>query len=294
MTFLHVRKNYDKKCRRRKEHLQQGGRIVSWDARVGNSKWDSMVGRGQQYKIKNTFNSKNKKRNYFPDRCLTYEQENKKTQIFLQNQVIYFGHLDNQLSGGLLHCCCCLCTSYLLYVIYTAGKAVCSLSFIVSRKTHHPLVSHHNMNWFPVFVHWSWTQQSVRKICLSALDSWGSELFFRTTGWLVFCLCKSSSELIVHWEIYYSPPSAVDLLIVYLHLTRHVILVHFLLLVMFVNHILKPHKTNLSLLFLPVLGPVRVATNEDQHINPGDVAVAGNHDDSTGFAGVGGCGLARG
>lgn len=43
-----------------------------------------------------------------------------------------------------------------------------------------------------------------------------------------------------------------------------------------------------------MLGPVRLATNEDQHLHSGDVAVAGNHDDSTGFAGVGGCGLARG
>lgn len=43
-----------------------------------------------------------------------------------------------------------------------------------------------------------------------------------------------------------------------------------------------------------MLGPVRVAANQDQHLHPGDVAVARHLDDSSGLAGVRGCGVARG
>lgn len=42
-----------------------------------------------------------------------------------------------------------------------------------------------------------------------------------------------------------------------------------------------------------VLGPVRIATREDQHLDPGVVAAANNRDDPAGLVGVGRRGLAR-
>lgn len=46
---------------------------------------------------------------------------------------------------------------------------------------------------------------------------------------------------------------------------------------------------------ISVLGQLCVAdTNEDQHLDPGDVAIARHQYDSSGFAGIRGLGLARG
>lgn len=159
MTFLHVRKNYNKKCKRNISNRDEN-RFLGCNSNE----------RGQKYKIKNTLNSMEKKRNFL-DRCL----KNKKTQIFLQSTKIYFGHLDNPLCGVsplllFMHKLSLVCN-------LRSRKSLSFLSFIVPKKTetHHPSVSHplcstyHNMNRFPVFVHL--TLHSVSKICLSALDT---------------------------------------------------------------------------------------------------------------------------